>query len=75
MANVLYLALFAACACFMASRVYLLIFKGELNVKGVLYTRKGTPFGYWFTMFCATLGTVFSALMTIAVIFWIGKGM
>lgn len=75
MANLLYLILFAACTCFMASRVYLLISRGELNVKGAVYTRRGTRPGYWLTLFFASLGTAVCALITTALIFGIATGM
>jgi hypothetical protein len=75
MVNAFYLTLFAACACFMASRVYLLVFKGELNVKGFVYTRAGTPFRYWSTLAFALISTAFCLLMMVAAIFWIVNGM
>ena len=47
----------------MASRVYLLIVKGELNVKGTVYSRGQTPVGYWFTLVCAILGMALTLIM------------
>jgi uncharacterized membrane protein len=60
MADVFYLIIFMAVGCFMASRVYLLLSQGELNVKGVRYSRRGTPTQYWVMFIMAVLGTVFA---------------
>jgi hypothetical protein len=40
----------------MASRVYLLIAKGRLNVKGIIYSREGTPILYWVELALAIVG-------------------
>ncbi|MFA5964673.1 MAG: hypothetical protein WC804_11705 [Sphingomonas sp.] len=40
----------AASGAFMCARVYLLLFRGELNVKGILYSRDATPVQYWLVL-------------------------
>ena len=42
---------------FVASRVYLLISKGELNGKGADYSRRDTPIRYWIVLATAIIGT------------------
>ncbi len=32
---------------FLITRIYLLVSKGELDVKGVVYSRRTTPIYYW----------------------------
>ncbi len=41
---------------FLASRVYLLISKGELNVKGAVYSRRDTPLRYGLVLATAIIG-------------------
>ena len=41
----------------MATRVYLLVARGELNVKGFVYSRSSTPILYWIMTVIAVLGT------------------
>ena len=50
----------------MASRVYLLLVLGELNVKGIRYSRRATPTQYWLTTVLAVFGTVFAFAMAAA---------
>jgi len=69
MPDAFYLILFAAVGCFLASRIYILIFTGELNVKGVVYSRRRTPISYGFTMIFALAGAVFSFTMCIMGLF------
>jgi hypothetical protein len=63
MADVFYLVIFMAVGCFMASRVCLLLSRGELNVKGVRYSRRETPAQYWVILFMAVLGAGFALAM------------
>ena len=42
----------------MTTRVYLLVFRGELNVKGWVYSRVSTPIRYWITLLMAIIGTM-----------------
>ena len=41
----------------MTTRVYLLVVRGELNVKGWIYSRTSTPIHYWITLLMAIIGT------------------
>ena len=43
---------------FMCSRVYLLVVRRELNVKGAVYSLAETPFRYWTTLIFAVAGTI-----------------
>lgn len=47
MVNVLFLILWAAFACFMATWAYLMIASGEFVAREVVYSRKWTPIRYW----------------------------
>jgi hypothetical protein len=49
-----------AVGAFMITRVYLLIFRGELNVRGAVYSRASTPIQYWMTLVMALAGVVFT---------------
>jgi hypothetical protein len=62
--NILFTAIFAAMGCFMASRAYLLLVKGELNVKGAMCSREGTPIAFTVMTTCAILGTAIGLIMT-----------
>jgi hypothetical protein len=56
-----------ASGAFMVTRVYLLIFRGELNVKGWVYSRTSTPIKYWIMTILAIVGmtlTLGVALLT-----------
>ncbi len=74
MSNALYLVITSVVACFMVSRVYLLIAKGQLNVKGVVYSRQRTPISYWITLIFAIVGTALTLVLAVAGIFWIIQG-
>jgi hypothetical protein len=47
MVNALFLILFAAFTCLMATYAYLMIVSGEFAVREVVYSRKWTPIMYW----------------------------
>lgn len=42
---------------FLITRIYLLISKGELDVKGVIYSRCTTPIYYWIVLANSVVGT------------------
>lgn len=46
----------AAVGAFMVTRVYLLIYHGELNVRGWVYSRASMPVQYWITTGLAIVG-------------------
>ena len=56
--KVLFLAVFLSCGLFVASRTYFLLVKGRLNVKGILYSREGTPVQYWILVATSTVGAL-----------------
>ncbi|MEO7688833.1 MAG: hypothetical protein ABIS51_06065 [Sphingomonas sp.] len=64
--GIFFLIIFAAVGCFMATRVYLLVTAGELNVKGRVYSRSETPGAYGVSLACAILGTIFCFVMVLA---------
>ena len=43
---------------FLCTRLYLLAARGQLNVKGAVYSRASTPVLYWVTFACAFAGTI-----------------
>lgn len=63
MSNILFTALFVVVGCFMASRVYAALTRGELNVKGSVYSKDGTPIAFTATTIFAILGTLFAFIM------------
>jgi hypothetical protein len=50
---------------FLCTRVYLLIVRRELNVKGAVYSLATTPFRYWSTLFFAVSGTAITACLAL----------
>ena len=54
--KILFLMLMLGCGGFVASRVYLLITKRSLNVKGITYSRTMTPVLYWVELALAITG-------------------
>ncbi|PBN42115.1 hypothetical protein [Sphingobium sp. D43FB] len=63
MSDILFTVFFAIVGCLMATRLYLLVTKGELNVKGVIYSKGETPVAYGATTIFASIGMLFSFLM------------
>ena len=59
LANLLILTVFLVVGWFMATRIYLLINRKELNVRGAVYSKASTPVRYAITLACAVLGTLF----------------
>lgn len=57
----------AATGAFMCTRVYMLLVRGELNVKGALYSREATPVQYWLVFAMAIIGTTFALLMAVVI--------
>jgi hypothetical protein len=55
----LFLIAFAAFSTFMANRLYVGFSRGQLNVKGQVYSRTNTPVFYWLVMSFAGLGLLF----------------
>ncbi len=55
---------------FVASRAYLLIAKGSLNVKGVTYSRAGTPILYWVELLLAVIGA--TMILGVAILIVVG---
>jgi hypothetical protein len=68
------MAVFAVVAVFLATRLYLLIVKGELQVRGVLYSRRRTPIWYWIIMFNASFGMMMAAVMAFAMAYFLAVG-
>lgn len=58
----------------MATRLYLLVTKGELNVKGVTYSKGKTPIAYGATAIFASVGMLFSFLVAAIGIMTIFQG-
>jgi len=54
--DLLFLIGFTAFATFMANRLYVGFSRGQLNVKGQVYSRTNSPVTYWLVMGFASLG-------------------
>lgn len=48
---------------FLVTRAYLLVSKGELDVKGAIYSRRATPIHYWIVLASAVVGIVMTLLI------------
>lgn len=60
---------------FLITRIYLLISKGELDVKGVIYSRHTTPIYYWIVLANAVVGVVMTfAIAGFCVFAFLGSG-
>ena len=69
MGTVILFVVAAATACFLASRIYLLFTKGELNVKGVTYSKERTPIMYWITVINVTVGMLLCLFVAVILVF------
>jgi hypothetical protein len=59
---------------FLVSRVYLLISRGRLDVKGVIYSRRETPVFYWITLTMAGFGALMTLLLAVVTIIALAFG-
>ena len=55
---------------FLGTRLFLLVTRGELNVKGAVYSKASTPILYWITFACAFVGM--TMMIGIALVMGIG---
>lgn len=69
------LILAAAVGAFMVTRVYLLIFRGELNVKGIVYSRASTPIQYWITTIMAIAGMTLTLGVALLMAWGLSQGL
>ena len=67
--SLLFLLFFVVFCGFMANRLYIGLSRGELNVKGQVYSRTSTPILYWLTMSFASIGLLFGMLLVAAGVF------
>jgi len=66
--KILFLLLMLGSGGFVASRAYLLIARGTLNVKGVTYSRARTPVSYWVELALAITG---ATLILCTALIWV----
>lgn len=55
-----------AAGLFLLTRLYLLVARGQLNVKGAVYSRTSTPVLYWISFVCAVAGTILTVGIAVA---------
>ena len=64
MISVIFLAIMSlGLAGFSMNRLYVLVTRGEINVKGFLYSKTKNPIFYWFWIFSFVFGIVMGLLL------------